>query len=565
MPNAQPPVANIQPLRFVLLVNGPTLYRWQAAALQSLLDGGNARLELVVTNGKTKEAFAPKLSGINRIVRNPQLLWNLLNRVAVNNRCAAIQPVPWAEMVSAPQIEATPYRIGKFSEGIDEPTLQAIARVNPDFILRFGFGILKGGIQTAAKHGIWSFHHGNPSEFRGLPPAFWEISNRATTTGVILQKLGDKLDDGQVLHQGWFQTKPQSFNQTLETIYMGSAHFAARVCAEVLATGELPEVPKDTPGPVYRAPKNMDIVRFVWRLAANRVANIIRYRLKRQQWNVAIVPAPIQTVAGLNGPQAQAAALAKAHWMPEKRGRFYADPFGLAPRSGDDSEATIVFEDFDWAADKGRIAWTRYSDASGFSEPQPLIEDATHYSYPFTFSDGGKELCIPENFATRRCDQHEVANGEAARAVARSAFSDLPLIDPTIIRHQGRLWMFAAIDGTTPNTELHIFHADDLSGPWQPHPLNPVKTDVRSARPGGNIFEYGGALYRPAQDCSVNYGGRLSLNRIDRLDARSFSETIVGTIDPLADSPNPGGLHTLTSVGDCTLIDGCRYPWFFRW
>ena len=33
--------------------------------------------------------------------------------------------------------------------------------------------------------------------------------------------------------------------------------------------------------------------------------------------------------------------------------------------------------------------------------------------------------------------------------------------------------------------ELHLFHADRLLGDWQPHPRNPVKSDVRSARPAG--------------------------------------------------------------------------------
>ncbi len=33
-----------------------------------------------------------------------------------------------------------------------------------------------------------------------------------------------------------------------------------------------------------------------------------------------------------------------------------------------------------------------------------------------------------------------------------------------------------------------------------------------------------GALYRPAQDCSVTYGGAVVINRIDRLTPEEFSE-----------------------------------------
>src|SRR5207253_8229013 len=47
--------------------------------------------------------------------------------------------------------------------------------------------------------------------------------------------------------------------------------------------------------------------------------------------------------------------------------------------------------------------------------------------------------------------------------------------------------------------ELHLFHAERLTGDWQPHPRNPVKSDARSARPAGSLFVRDGALYRPAQ------------------------------------------------------------------
>jgi hypothetical protein len=68
-----------------------------------------------------------------------------------------------------------------------------------------------------------------------------------------------------------------------------------------------------------------------------------------------------------------------------------------------------------------------------------------------------------------------------------------------------------------------------------------------------------GALYRPAQDCSVTYGGAVVINRIERMTPEEFSEQVVTRLAPAADGPYPHGLHTLSSAGNVTLVDGKRH------
>jgi hypothetical protein len=86
------------------------------------------------------------------------------------------------------------------------------------------------------------------------------------------------------------------------------------------------------------------------------------------------------------------------------------------------------------------------------------------------------------------------------------------------------------------------------------HRLDPVKIDARSARPGGTPFVVDGILYRPAQDSSRRYGGRLAVNRVETLTPDRFVEQVAATINP--SSRYPDGLHTLSAVGQRTLIDG---------
>jgi hypothetical protein len=91
-------------------------------------------------------------------------------------------------------------------------------------------------------------------------------------------------------------------------------------------------------------------------------------------------------------------------------------------------------------------------------------------------------------------------------------------------------------------------------GPWTPHRQNPIKSDVRSARPAGRIFERRGQFYRPAQDCSARYGYAVSINHILQLNPDTYQEAEVDKILPDW-GPNVVGVHTLNQAGSVTVID----------
>jgi hypothetical protein len=131
-------------------------------------------------------------------------------------------------------------------------------------------------------------------------------------------------------------------------------------------------------------------------------------------------------------------------------------------------------------------------------------------------------------------------------------------VDPTVFRHDERWWLMCTEKGSGMNSRLWIWHGSELRGPWLPHARNPVKTDVRSARPGGTPFVHEGVLYRPVQDCSRTYGGRIIIQRVTALTPSEFAEEPVTTIEASPASPFPLGRHTLAQVGDMVLIDGHR-------
>ncbi len=133
-----------------------------------------------------------------------------------------------------------------------------------------------------------------------------------------------------------------------------------------------------------------------------------------------------------------------------------------------------------------------------------------------------------------------------------------PAIDATIWRDTDLWWLFCTFKDDAPNARLHLFHAEDLQGPWTAHAGNPVKNDLASSRPAGPLFWCDGHLVRPAQDCSETYGGGVTLNAITRLDRDGFSETPLRVLQP-ADGEYSHGLHTLSPAGDVTIVDGKRW------
>ena len=130
---------------------------------------------------------------------------------------------------------------------------------------------------------------------------------------------------------------------------------------------------------------------------------------------------------------------------------------------------------------------------------------------------------------------------------------------PDGVRYQDFWWLFCTDGHSAPDAELHAWYADDIFSTWRPHAGNPIKRDIASARPGGTPFEFNGCLFRPAQDCSERYNGRLVINEIIELSPKHFRERRVSVLEPDGTGLFPDGLHTASGAGEFTVIDGNRF------
>jgi hypothetical protein len=185
-------------------------------------------------------------------------------------------------------------------------------------------------------------------------------------------------------------------------------------------------------------------------------------------------------------------------------------------------------------------------------------------SYPYLLQYKGEIYCIPETHQAGEISLYKAQEFPYRWTKVTSLVSNFAGVDSTVFQYENRWWLACVDQHTGPYDKLFIWHAPDLCGPWRAHEANPVKTDPHSSRPAGTPFAHDGYLYRPSQDCSRAFGGRIVLNRMLKLTPTEFKEEQAAVVEPDSSGPYPDGTHTLSSVGNVTLIDGDRLPFMKR-
>ena len=280
-------------LRFGVIVDRASCSQWQRAVVEQLVAGGDAELALVVNARVVDEAPAHR----------DRSLWRLYNNGFVARRARCVRGAgSWTEVAGgAPAVDVEVERRGKFSQYVTDDGLAAIRAFDLDFLFRFGLGIVRGEILDAARFGIWSFHHDDERVIRGGPPSFWEVFDGLPTSGVLLQRLTDRLDGGIPLARATFRTVLHSYPRNRDRVFLGAAGLPARVARSVrlgfVDPSALPASASDAP--IRKNPSNSVMVRFLarqsWRALTVRARGVARADL----WTAGVgESAPEITAAG---------------------------------------------------------------------------------------------------------------------------------------------------------------------------------------------------------------------------------------------------------------------------
>ena len=531
------------------MCKGTTFEDWQARCIEHLLGIDNASaVLLIVDDAVASSSVFQTLKRVAKKTSSRRLMFDVYDRFFLRSHAA--RRVNIAQLLSeATILRCRTVRVGRYSEYFTEADVETIRKFNLDFIIRFAFGIIRGEILRTPRHGVWSFQHDDEEKYRGTPPGFWEIYNDDDVTGSILQRLTDRLDAGVVLKKGFLKTIHYSYPRNRDSISYESARWPAQVCVDIRngSTTYLNDAPSRTNAQTMRSPSNAQFIIFSLKVLRNAAIRIGRFLVRHEMWNIGIVASPI--TAFLN-PEVKP----QIHWVSRtSSSAFLADPFGIFK----DDKLTILCENFDYGTSKGTISSVESAEAT-----RPLIRPAivlsVHMSYPYLIVFEGEIYCIPETANAREVALFKAVEFPNRWVRVALLISDFAGVDCTVIRRDGLWWLFC-VNRDRGDHALYVWHAKDLVGPWKPHSSNPVKIDIRSARPAGTPFIHEGYLIRPAQDCSRAYGGSIVLNRVIRLTTTEFREEPIARVQADLEGSYPDGLHTLSAVGDFTLIDGKRF------
>jgi hypothetical protein len=544
--------ANPPRLRVGLLVDSLTQPSWIHRIVEDIRSSEVAEIVLVVEN-HTPENGAGLLRKLwkNRFY----LLYSLYSRfdgLLFKVETDAFRRIPMDDLLQdIPVIHVCPVK-KKYSDYFPEPELARIRQYRLDVALRFGFRILRGDVLKVAKHGVWSYHHGDNLTVRGGPPGFWEVMEGRPVTGSILQVLTEELDGGKVIYRSFARTNQRSVRRNKNNYYWKSSSFVLRKLKELREEGRVclngpGREPDYSPysARLYRKPRNLDLLPSLSRFCVRTLYQKLVEVIPKKSWFIAFK---------FDRKYCPATTFYDFQKIIPPGDRYWADPFPIKHRD----KHFIFIEEYIFRKQKAHIALIELDADNGYRGPFPVLEKKYHLSYPFVFQWDDTYYMIPETAKNRTVELYRCRSFPDEWELEAVLLEKVKAVDATLTQIDDLWWMFVNIDaeGTSHAfDELHLYWANSPLGPWKPHKRNPVKSDCRSARPAGNLFWQRGRLYRPAQDCSRRYGYAISVNKIDEIDLTTFRETEQAKILPEW-SKDLIGMHTINSAGELTVVDG---------
>jgi hypothetical protein len=522
-------------LKVGILTGGFTLRGWEADCLVKLSELPYVQLTLVVSPLEKADSLRE---------RSVMIRW-LENRL--ERSISSMRQVDVRDIHSA--IQRLPIRIAAAASEYDYSSIT--------FDLCIQLGRRQGNIPLFGipRYGTWAFQFGSEHQqgIDGVDLIFWNLLKGEAMVSVSLVRLDKDRDHesdvGSI--RGTIASITHSFQRNTEQIHQLCVPWLAALCKQVHLgyhdrerSSQAVNATTLSEFPVYRTPSILQGIGLFLKLQLNKSKYMFNRYFVVEHWNIGISPKPIESF--LIEP-----FLDNVQWMPKYK-HYYADPFGAFI----DNHLLILAERYDHVQRKGTISAFRHGGNEFFGCQERVIDLPIHMSYPYLLQDNEGELfCIPETYEAREVALYKAHRFPDEWRKTKVLITDFAAVDTTVFQHDGYWWLFCTDEITGANSHLHIWYALELEQEWTPHPMNPVKIDVSSSRPAGTLFYDQGQLYRPAQDCSHTYGGAVVINRVVTLTTLQFAEEPVQRLLPEMEGAYPDGLHTLSAIGNQTLVD----------
>jgi methionyl-tRNA formyltransferase len=142
-----------------------------------------------------------------------------------NYNYADLSPIARRQGIPCHEVDAVPGR--RLSD-----YAPVIAGLAPDVLLVLGwYFVVPRAVRAIARHGAWGIHASLLPAYAGHAPLVWAMINGERETGVTLFRLGDGVDDGDVLAQRRF---PILFEDTIREVYDRATACSAELLLEAV-------------------------------------------------------------------------------------------------------------------------------------------------------------------------------------------------------------------------------------------------------------------------------------------------------------------------------------------
>lgn len=230
---------------------------------------------------------------------------------------------------------------------------------------------------------------------------------------------------------------------------------------------------------------------------------------------------------------------------------WFADPFILDVT---DEEIHVLVEEFYKPIRRGRISRLVIDrETCEFKLSDVVLELPTHLSFPAIIRKDGSIYIYPENGESGELNVYQY-HPETNECVKVKSLLQEAVADAVMAYVDGKKYLFCTKQ-PNPNGNVLTVYVKDESGRFSAYGEYTFEENI--ARMAGDFFEYQGELYRPAQECNVQYGHAVSLQKVNYDNGR-FAFEEVRRLCSVHSSLNVG-MHTFNMYKGVIVTDALGF------
>lgn len=262
----------------------------------------------------------------------------------------------------------------------------------------------------------------------------------------------------------------------------------------------------------------------------------MKYKARYMHWQIAYRTSPKEPFQMVPNP---AFAWAADPFLTEYEGKIY-----------------LFAELFLYKSERNGVIGYCEFRGDHFSEWKVAMDEHWHLSYPNVFVRNGKLYMCPESYQKREVGIYELQKFPNQWKQVETLFTNVQYVDTTFLEYEDEQYIFTFRPTFKGDEGMLLLYRREAGGKLS-DPIE-VTDDVGCARPGGNLIQANGKLYRVSQDSTHFYGDGIVFSEIDALWP-TYREHAVKRMTPENQRVITGekvlGMHTYNRCGKLEVID----------